>query len=260
MNVLKVWSRAALALSFAGALAIAGCGDSGSSSSYVKVIHASPGAPNVDVKVAGDFTAQNLQFGVATSQYAKVRAGTNRNVQVFAAGKDSSALLSAQSNFMKNQYYTVIALDTPSKLQAEIENDDLTPPSSGNVKVRVVHGAPSAGNVDVYVTAPGAVIDDPTKPVTPTLSNFAFGTVTKYLQIPAGSYQIRVTPTGQPSNVVIDTGSKGTTIAAGAIYTAVALDPDPSKTGSTFSLLLTQDMPVTGVTPVAPPSAVSTTM
>jgi hypothetical protein len=253
MNILKLCTRAAMPIAFAVAVTTLGCGGS-SSYSYVKVIHASPGAPNVDVKVGGDFATQNLAFGSASASYTKVHAGTSRNVQVFAAGKDSSALLSAQQTLMKSQYYTVIALNTPANLQAKIENDDLTPPTTGDFKLRVVHGASTAGNVDVYVTAPGVPINDPKNPVTPVLSNFAFGTVTSYLEVPAGTYEVRVTPTGDPSTVAIDTGAAGVVIPAGAIFTAVALDPNPNTTGSTFSLLLTQDQPVAGVTPTAPSS------
>jgi hypothetical protein len=239
---------------FAASLVLSGCGTNGSS--YVKVIHASPGAPNVDVEVGTDFAAKNLAYGSATSLYAKVSAGSSRKVQVFAAGKDSSALLSAQQAFAKNQYYTIIALNTPSKLQAAIENDDLTPPMSGDFKIRVVHGAPSAGPVDVYVTAPGASLTDPNHPVQPVLTDFMFGTVTKYLEVPAGTYEIRVTVTGKPSEVAIDTGASGVTLEAGNIYTAVALDPNPNANppSTAFSLLLTEDTPVPGVTPTAPTS------
>lgn len=237
----------------AAALTLAGCGGS-SSHAYIKFIHASPGAPNVDVEIKDGFAAKNAAYGSAASAYAPVPAGTNEKVQVFAAGKDSSAVLSASQTFTKNQYYTILALNTPDKLQAAIENDDLTAPTSGNSKIRVVHGAPSAGAVDVYVTAPGAIINDPKKPVTPVLSNFTFGTVTPYLSVPAGSYEIRVTAHGDPSTVAIDTGATGVPVSAGAIYTAVALDPNPASNppGTAFSLLLTQDQPVAGVTPVAP--------
>jgi hypothetical protein len=237
----------------AGALVLAGCGGN-SDYAYLKFIHASPGAPNVDIQLASASAAQNTAYGFATSGYGQVYAGTNEKVQVFAAGKDTTAVLSANSTFTKNQYYTILALNTPDKLQAAIENDDLTPPASGDFKIRVVHGSPSAGSVDVYVTAPGVSLTDPKNPVTPVLSKFTFGTVTKYLQVPAGSYEVRVTAAGNPSAVAIDTGATGVPLMAGNIYTAVALDPNPSSNppGKVFSLLLTQDQPVQGVTPTAP--------
>lgn len=237
----------------AGSLALAGCGGT-SDHAYVKFIHASPGAPNVDVEIGGTFAAQNTAYGTATSAYEQVDTGTSERVQVFAAGKDTAAVLSANAPFSKNQYYTIIALNTPANLQAAIENDDLTPPTSGDCKIRVVHGSPSAGPVDVYVTAPGVSLTDPKNPVTPVLTNFTFGTVTSYLEVPAGSYEVRVTVTGEPSEVAIDTGATGVPLAAGNIYTAVALDPNPSTNppGTAYSLLLTQDEPVAGVTPTSP--------
>ncbi len=234
----------------AAALAFTGCGGT-SSYSYVKFVHASPGAPNVDVKVGSTFAAQNAAYGTATASYTKVPAGMNEKVQVFAAGKDTTAVLSASQTLAKNQYYTVLALNTPANLSAAIENDDLTAPTSGNCKLRVVHGSPSAGAVDVYVTAPGVSLTDPNNPVKPVLTNFMFGTVTPYLQVPAGAYEVRVTVAGNPSAVAIDTGATGVPLMAGNIYTAIALDPNPSSNppGTAFSLLLTQDQPVAGVMP-----------
>lgn len=237
----------------ASVLLFSGCGGN-STYSYVKFIHASAGAPNVDVQIGNAFAAQNAAFGTATSTYAKVPAGTSEKIQVFAAGKDTTAVLSASQTLDMNQYYTIIALNTPASLQAAIENDDLTPPPSGDCKLRVVHASTLAGSVDVYVTAPGVSITDPNNPVSPVLSNFTFGTVTHYLSVPAGSYEVRVTVAGHPSQVAIDTGATGVPLTAGDIYTAVALDPNPSSNppGTAPTLLLTQDQPVAGVTPMAP--------
>lgn len=228
----------------AALFAVTGCGSS--SSAYVKFIHASPGAPNVDVVVGSKYAAQNAAYGTETSSYAKVDTGTNEAIQVFATGSTSKPVITKTQTLTTNQYYTVIALNTPSSLQLSVENDDLTAPTSGNCKLRVVHAAPSAGAVDVYVTAPGVSLTNPMNPVKPVLSNFTFGTVTPYLEVPAGSYEVRVTPTGNPSVVAIDTGATGVPLAAGDIYTAVALNPNPSTNppGTAFSLLLTQDMPV----------------
>ena len=237
-------------VALAGSLLVAGCGTD--ASSYVKVIHASAGAPGVDVKVGSDFAAKAITYGNTTSAYAKVSAGSKVTSNVFVAGQYSKAVLSATSKFTSNQYYTIIALDKPTSLQGKILNDDNTPPKSGDFKIRVVHGSTLAGSVDVFVTDPGANINNPASPVAPVLKAFTFGTVTPYLQVPAGTYRIRVTPTGNPAVVAIDTGKAGLAIPAGGIYTAVALDPDPNAAGSMFSLLLTADQPVKGVTPTAP--------
>ena len=66
-------------------------------------------------------------------------------------------------------------------------SDENTPPSGNILKIRVVHSAPSAPPVDVYVTAPGADINA----TTPTLSDVAFLGFSDFLEIPEDDYQIR---------------------------------------------------------------------
>lgn len=89
------------------------------------------------------------------------------------------------------------------------------------VRVRVVHLSPTAGNVDVFVTAVGADL----AAATPTLSNVAFRGVSGYLAVAPGTYQVRAVPAGTPAaaraaNVSINvaslalTGGTGRTIVA----------------------------------------------
>jgi hypothetical protein len=77
--------------------------------------------------------------------------------------------------------------------------------------------APSAPNVDIYVTAPGADISM----MAPTLTDVPFRGYSDYLEVPAGSYQVRITPNGSKT-VALDTGALA--IAASQIRTGVALD------------------------------------
>ena len=96
--------------------------------------------------------------------------------------------------------------------------DDNTAPAAGSVKLRLVDLANTAGNVDVYVTAPNASIAT----VAPTLANVAPGAVSQYLTLAAGSYRVRLTTAGTKT-VVLDVSTGA--LAAGAIRTFVALDP-----------------------------------
>jgi hypothetical protein len=73
--------------------------------------------------------------------------------------------------------------------------------------------------VDIYVTAPSADL----AATSPTLANIPFKAASNYLNVPAGSYRVRITPTGSKT-VAIDTGTLN--LAAGAIRTGVAVgDP-----------------------------------
>jgi DNA-binding beta-propeller fold protein YncE len=87
--------------------------------------------------------------------------------------------------------------------------------------------------VDVYVTEPGADIAT----ATPVLTSVPFGAASDYLSVPAGDYQVRVTPAGTKI-VVIDSGSL--TLAAGQVRTAIAVDSPGG--GAPFDLLVLADL------------------
>jgi hypothetical protein len=85
-----------------------------------------------------------------------------------------------------------LAADT-AKLTAVVGVDNGAP-ASGNVWVRVLHGSPDAPSVDVFV--------DNTK--VDGLSGAEFGDLTDYVEVPAGSYDIKVCATADNSVCVID--------------------------------------------------------
>jgi Domain of unknown function (DUF4397) len=90
-------------------------------------------------------------------------------------------------------------------------------------RVRVVHLSPTAGNVDIFVTAPGADLAT----ATPTLSNVAHRGVSGYLAVNAGTYQVRAVragtaPANRAANVLINVASLA--LAGGTGRTIVAAD------------------------------------
>lgn len=95
-------------------------------------------------------------------------------------------------------------------------------PAAGNVKVRVVHGAPGVPTVDIYVTAPGATL-----PAAPTIAGLAYTAIapasgTKALEVAGGNYEIRATVAGdQTKAVVFDSGSVSLPANADLLVTAI---------------------------------------
>ena len=81
--------------------------------------------------------------------------------------------------------------------------------AEGMAYVRVVHAAPGAGTVDVYVDGKAL------------LPNFTFGTVTGYVSVPAGAHKIQVAPAGKGIGASVITQT--VTVAAGVPYTVAAL-------------------------------------
>jgi hypothetical protein len=204
---------------------LVGCGSD--EESRVRVVHASPDAPNVDVLVDGKSVLTNVPFGTA-SDYLTVKAGA-RQIEVRATGTGQD-VINAKPEFASKKDYTILAEDFVANIMPQVLIDNNSAPDSGKVRVRVVHGAPSAGPVDVYVVAPGSDISIQT----PTISNLGFKSVTDYLSVPAGSYEVFVTPTGTKT-VAISTGTIA--LAAGQVRTAVALDAAGGGTPLTAILL-----------------------
>jgi hypothetical protein len=203
----------------------AGCGDSGHA--QLRVVHASPDAPNVDVLVDGKTVLTNVAYETA-SNYLTVSAGS-RKIEVRATGT-SQDVINATVSLSRNKYYTVLAVDKVASITPLVLTDDNTPPASGQIKLRLVHASPTAGPVDIYVEAPGAGVTG-----SPTLKNVPFKGFSDYLAVPAGSYEVYVTPTGVPTTVALDSGSLS--LSAGQIRTAVALDAPGGGTPLTAIVL-----------------------
>lgn len=196
----------------------------------VRAVHASPDAPAVDVLVDGTVALAGVTYGQG-SGYLELLSGSHR-IQVNPANTTMS-VIDATLQLDAAKDYTVIAADRVAQIGPLVLEDDNTPPAAGQVRVRLVHGAPSAGLVDVYVTAPGASLTA----AAPTIAGFAFKDASGYLEVPAGDYRVRITLAGTKT-VAIDSGALS--LAAGQVRTAIALDPAPGTNG--FGALLLADL------------------
>jgi hypothetical protein len=180
----------------------------------VRIVHASPDAPNVDVLVDDAVALTNVGYRAA-SAYLTVAPGSRR-LRVRAAGLPDVVPIDATVPLVNRGNYTVLATGLLAGIQPLVTTDTLTAPAAGNVKIRVIHAAPAAGNVDVYATAPNADINT----ATPVLTNVPFRGVSGYLEVPAGGYQLRVTPAGTKTVAI----SAIVVLNAGAVRTVVATD------------------------------------
>ncbi len=183
-------------------------------SAQLRVVHGSPDAPAVDVLLDGTRALDSVPY-LASSGYLTVASGS-RNVKVNVYNT-ATTVINANVALATDAAYTVIATNVVASIEPLVLTDDLTSPAAGNIKLRLVHGAPSVGLVDIYVTAPGADISG----LAPTLSDVDFKQNSGYLEVPAGNYQVRITPAGTKT-VAIDTGAL--TLTAGQIRTGIAVE------------------------------------
>jgi hypothetical protein len=207
-----------LGMALVAALLLASCGDDDDENvARLRAVHLSPDAPLVDIYVDDELVAEDVDYLEQTG-YLELPAGT-ANVIVTAAGDPAAVVIDADATLAENTDYTVLAANFLEDIEPIVLLDDNTAPPSGEFQVRVVHGSPSTGLVDVYITAPGVPIDE----ATPTLSDVPFGAASGYLGQVAGTYQIRVTPANS-TTVALDSGPVA--FGAGQIRTVIAADAD----------------------------------
>ena len=173
---------------------------------------------DVDFEKGKDISG--LAYGEA-SRFVPVLAGTQQ-IQVTASGTDFVAIDVAPT-LEKMTAYTVLAINELANIEPLLLVDDLSSPAKGFLKLRVVHAAPAAPAVDVYVSAPGTDL-----PSEPTIDGLDFKQATGYLEVPAANYQVRVT-LDESSDVIFDSGSldltSATNLTIAAIETDMGLSP-----------------------------------
>jgi hypothetical protein len=171
----------------------------------VKVVHASPDAPGVDLLVDDQVAGQNLTFPNNTG-YLAVDEGT-RNVKVNVSGT-STTVIEADLPLDGNANYSVFATDVVANLTPLVIVDDLTPPASGNAHARFIHLSPDAPAVDITLTD-GTVV----------FGNIDFQEYTEFAPLPAGSYDLQVRLAGTDTVVL---SLPGIGLMDGTIYTVFA--------------------------------------
>ena len=200
--------------------------------SYLRVIHSSANAPNVDVYANGSKILSNVPYK-AGSGYLKVTSGSY-DIKVTPAN-DTTGVIRATLNLTANNKYTVIAPGTVANLQTNVIaalDTNVSAPSSGKFKLRAIHGFENAA-VDIHVSTTNNFVPSS---ATKVVSSFPFKAATPYLELPAGTYYINLTLPGGTTKLLssdfILTGANGnifTAVASG--YNVIMPSSGPSLDG-----------------------------
>ena len=147
--------------------------------SYVRVFHASPNAPAVDIYVNGGLAFKNLSFKDFT-EYVQLPMGQYK-IEVFPAGQKENPVLTQNVQVPTKQVITIAAAGNLDDLQlipyVEQTSEDLPANES---RLRAIHLSPDAPDVDVLIDGNIA------------FSNIGFMDATYYDQLPSRSYEIKV--------------------------------------------------------------------
>ncbi|RVU29324.1 DUF4397 domain-containing protein [Neptunomonas marina] len=205
-----------------GMLTLAGCGGGGGgkhepAQSQLRVTHASPDAPMVNVYVNGKLTLEKVDYKVSSGNLMLAPGDYEVEVRgILPDGSETAAVIGPVTlTTADNERLDVVATNdlaaiAPVLIRTNIE--EIT-----DVAVSVLHAAPDVADVDIYVTTPGAAL------MTGTKIDADFGDSAGPLTLAAGTdYQIRIVPDGGDSSAVVyDSGTVNFTSGTELLLLAV---------------------------------------
>lgn len=146
-------------------LAVAACqppeGPTGAGGLRVRILHAAPGAPSLDVTLDGARVARGLRYGEATS-FEEVPAGRQVCKLLDAVGQ--GAFAAQVLDLPAGSALTLVLATREARLEVNPLIDGFAPPREGHLRVRLLHAAPlesvavdlgSDGSLEVPALAPG---------------------------------------------------------------------------------------------------------
>jgi hypothetical protein len=189
----------------------------------VRVVHASPDAPPVDVLVNNAIRAfEGIPFdpfnpSEGITDYAGLPAGVYNIKVVPEGGEPGDEVIEADLNLFYDTDYTVVAVDFLDSIDPVVMVDDNTPADLGSVKLRFLHASPDAPPVDIRV-ADGPYL----------WQEVEFKEIGDYLTIPAGRYDIQVLIAGTSdvalplNDLRLESGTTYTVYAVGEAFSSPA--------------------------------------
>lgn len=174
----------------------------------VRLAHFSPDAPAVDIYIDGKKKLTNVPFQ-AVSDYTSLTAGRHVfELRASGTAETSTAALTVSQDFAAGKNYTVAAVDQLATIKGQVYTDDISAPEAGKAKIRVVHAAVGAPDVDIAA-----------KGQTPFIQALSFSNASEYIALPAGPYELEVLVSGAKDVLL----SKPVTLQGGGVYSIAAV-------------------------------------
>ncbi len=157
---------------------------------YIRVLHASPGAPAVDVYVNNNPVIQGLKYK-EFSNYLSVMPGAY-NIKVYPAGQQMNPVINTTVTAGPMAAYTIAAAGVLPNISLMPIMDPYVPPQNPNMSyVRFAHLSPNAPAVDI-------TLPDGTK----LFSNVKYTEYANYIEVDPGIYTLQVRPAGSEDVVL----------------------------------------------------------
>jgi len=193
----------------AGVTALSGCqldkiSGNTTSQGLIQFVNAAPRYATMNLYIDSTNALSRPQpYDSGSSVY--VNALTDPRTIRVTSGTDTTTLASTQLLVENFGVYAVIATQHATGAGLLVLPDTVSALPSGQVGLRVINAAPSAGAVDVYVTGADSTLG------TPSVSNVAYEGTSGYINAPLGTVRIRVTAAGDKTKVLLDVDASSLT-------------------------------------------------
>ncbi|MCT4564849.1 MAG: DUF4397 domain-containing protein [Maledivibacter sp.] len=192
--------------------------------SFIRLFHASPNAPAVDVYANGNLIAENLAYKDITP-YLSVDPG-KYNIKIFPAGETTDPVLDGDLYIPEGTAFNVGVVGELPNISLYPIPEPYTAQSFGRPCIRFVHLSPNAPAVDITLSDGRKVF-----------SNISYKDITDYACVPPGTYTFEVRLAGTDDvvltvpNVQLNPNNYYTIYAAGLAGGAPSLEalvvPEP---------------------------------
>jgi len=157
--------------------------------SNIRVFHASPNAPAVDVYANDNLIIKDLAFK-ELSEYIPVPTG-NYNIKVYPTGVITNPVIDTSVYIPEDSVFTVAAIGELPGISLYPIQEPKSANNTGLSCARFIHLSPNAPAVDIKLA------DD-----TIVFSNVPYKSIANYVCVPSGTYTFKASPAGS-NNVVL---------------------------------------------------------
>ena len=170
----------------------------------LQVLHASSDAPAVNVSIEDDEVLSDIDYKVGSNRVSLDRATYTIQVDGITPTGPEPVIGPVDIPFNSDLIYSIVAVGKvgDATLEPLVLNQPRTAVAPNSARAFVLHASPDAPRVDVFVTTPGADLT-----ATAPLGTFSYKETLGPVEVAAGDYQIRVTPEGDASTVVYNSGA-----------------------------------------------------
>lgn len=182
--------------------------------SFVRVLHASPDAPMVDIYANDNLIIKRISYKQFTP-YFQLPVG-RYNIKIYPSGTNTNPVLNTEVNIPANMILTIAAIGRLPNIELYAVSDMATINPTKTL-IRFIHLSPNTPNVDI--TLPNGI---------KIFENVGYKDATNYINVNPATYTIQARPTGMQNVVLTVPNIKLKPNRAYTIYAVGLIDDNPS--------------------------------